>query len=102
MQTFNDILDRIFNPKFVLIIFAVTACVAFLKGILDLAVFSSALGTVLGYFYGSKQGEAAANLANAQVTTATMVLDKMTPTEKVAAVTPSTSEAGAAPTKVVE
>jgi hypothetical protein len=41
--------------------------VGFLEGKLDIAVFGGALGTVLGYFYGSKQGEAAANLVHAQV-----------------------------------
>lgn len=100
MQPINDILDRFFSPKFVLILFAVTACVGFLKGMLDIAVFGSALGTVLGYFYGSKQGEAAANLANAQVDTASKILDKMSPIEK-AAILPA-GEAGADPSKVVE
>ena len=76
MKTLNEIIDKFLNPKFVLIIFAVTACVGFLKGILDIAVFGSALGTVLGYFYGSKQGEAAANLANAQVEKAADIISK--------------------------
>lgn len=76
MKSFNEFLDKIMSPKLVLIIFAVTACVGFLQGILDIAVFGSALGTVLGYFYGSKQGEAAANLANAQVDKAVDLINK--------------------------
>lgn len=76
MKNLLDIIDRFLSPKTVLIMFAVTACVGFLKGILDIAVFGSALGTVLGYFYGSKQGEAAANLANAQVDKAADIISK--------------------------
>jgi membrane associated rhomboid family serine protease len=79
MKNFIEILDKFLNPKFVLILFAATACYGFLKGILDVAVFGSALGTVLGYFYGSKQGEAAANLANAQVNAATTMIEKGSP-----------------------
>ena len=65
MKLLDDLLERILSPKFVLVLFALTACVGFLEGKLDVAVFGGALGTVLGYFYGSKQGEAAANLINA-------------------------------------
>ncbi len=72
MKTINEFLDKFFSPKFVLIMFAATACYGFLIDKLDVAVFGGALGTVLGYFYGSKQGEAAANLANAQVNAATI------------------------------
>lgn len=76
MKNALELLDKLMSPKTVLIMFAITACVGFLKGILDIAVFGSALGTVLGYFYGSKQGEAAANLANAQVEKAADIISK--------------------------
>ena len=67
MKNFIELLDKLLSPKTVLIMFAFTACYGLLVGIVDLAVFGGALGTVLGYFYGSKQGEVAANLANAQI-----------------------------------
>ena len=76
MKNINELIDKLMSPKTVLIMFAVTACAGFLQGILDIAVFGSALGTVLGYFYGSKQGEAAANLANAQVEKAVDIISK--------------------------
>lgn len=76
MKTILDLIDKLMSPKTVLIMFALTACIGFLQGILDIAVFGGALGTVLGYFYGSKQGEAAANLANAQVEKAVDIISK--------------------------
>lgn len=53
--------------KIVLIIFALTACSGFLLKLLSPELFAAALMTVLSFYYGSKQGEAAANLANAQI-----------------------------------
>ena len=76
MKLITELLDRFLSPTFVLIMFAATACYVFIRGNLDVAVFGSALGTVLGYFYGSKQGQAAANLANAQVDAASKILSK--------------------------
>ena len=60
-------------PKVVLVMFALTACVGFILRILSNELFAGALMSVLSFYYGSKQGEAAANLANAQINAANKV-----------------------------
>ena len=65
-------------PKLVLVLFALTACIGFLTRILSNELFAGALMSVLSFYYGSKQGEAAANLVNAQM--ATMNANSTVPT----------------------
>jgi hypothetical protein len=60
-------MEKFFSPKVVLIMFAATACAGFLLGKLAPELFSGALMLVLGYFYGSKNGEKAAKAEAAGV-----------------------------------
>ena len=53
-------IDKFLSPKFVLVAFAIAAIVGFLIGKLSQEFFSNALIMVLSYYYGSKNGEAAA------------------------------------------
>ena len=50
-------MTKILSPKFVLVLFALTACIGFLIGKLAPELFSGALMLVLGYFYGSQNGK---------------------------------------------
>lgn len=61
---------NILSPRFVLVLFTLTACVGFLLGRLSPELFAAALMLVLGYYYGSKNGEraAAAKQAGVEVT----------------------------------
>lgn len=55
------------SPRFVLTMFTLTACAGFLLGKLAPELFAGALMLVLGYYYGSKNGERAAAAKQAGV-----------------------------------
>lgn len=60
-------MEKLLSPKVVLILFSLTACAGFLLGKLSPELFAAALMLVLGYYYGSKNGEKAAKAEAAGV-----------------------------------
>ncbi len=62
-------MDKILSPKFVLVLFSITACAGFILGKLAPELFANALLVVLAYYYGSKNGEKAAKAEAAGLNT---------------------------------
>ena len=50
-------MEKLLSPRFVLVLFAFTTCAGFLLGKLAPELFSGALMLVLGFYYGSKNGQ---------------------------------------------
>lgn len=63
----KSIIDNIFSPRFVLVLFSATTCTALFMGKISAEQFLPALMLVLGYFYGSKNAEKAAAAREAGV-----------------------------------